>query len=83
MYTPNLSATWRKSSYSSQNGSCIEVAWRKSSYSDHNGSCVEVAVADPLVGVRDSKNIGARHLTLATAGWGAFVGAVKGDKLTR
>lgn len=42
-------ATWRKSSYSSGNGSnCVEVAhipgWRKSSYSGGNSSnCVEVA----------------------------------------
>lgn len=36
-------AAWRKSSYSSQNGNCVEVAaWRKSSHSSDNGNCVEV-----------------------------------------
>lgn len=33
---------WRKSSYSTDNGDCVEVAWRKSSYSTNNGGCVEV-----------------------------------------
>lgn len=53
--------------------------WRKSSYSGENGSCVEVAIAGPLVGVRDSKNASAGHLTVASGGWSAFVGIVKGD----
>ncbi len=48
MSFPDLSrARWRKSSYSSANGACVEVAatWRKSSYSSANGQCVEVAEA--------------------------------------
>lgn len=65
MYTPNLRT----------------ATWRKSSYSGENGTCVEVAVADPLVGVRNSKNIGAGYLALPLVGWSAFVGAVKDDKL--
>jgi hypothetical protein len=72
---------WRKSSYSAENGSCVEVAWRKSSYSGENGTCVEVAIIDPLVGVRDSKNIEAGHLTLTSAGWNALVRTVKNDRL--
>ena len=55
------------------------ATWRKSRYSHENGSCVEVAFGDPMVGVRDSKNAGAGHLTLATAGWEALIGAVKGE----
>jgi hypothetical protein len=38
--------SWRKSSYSAENGgNCVEVAsWRKSSYSaDNGGNCVEIA----------------------------------------
>jgi hypothetical protein len=44
MTFPDLSRTrWRKCSYSSENGNCVEVpAWRKSSYSGQNGNCVEV-----------------------------------------
>lgn len=57
--------------------------WRKSSYSSHNGACVEVAIASPVVGVRDSKNTAARHLTLTTAGWTRFVSAVQSEKLVQ
>lgn len=56
------------------------MQWRKSSYSSHNGSCVEVAVADLSVGVRDSKNISAGHLTLVNAGWRHFLVAVTSDQ---
>jgi Domain of unknown function (DUF397) len=37
---------WRKSTWSTQNGECVEVAidWRKSSRSTQNGTCVEVAI---------------------------------------
>jgi hypothetical protein len=76
-------ATWRKSSYSSHNGSCVEVAWRKSSYSGHNGSCVEVAAIGSLVGVRDSKSTTTGNLALATGGWHKFVDAVKHDQLAQ
>ncbi|GAB2832687.1 DUF397 domain-containing protein [Streptomyces daliensis] len=45
-----LSGQWRKSSYSSDNGECVEcaplhgAAWRKSSYStNEGGECVECA----------------------------------------
>jgi Domain of unknown function (DUF397) len=40
-------AAWRKSSYSNNGGSCVEVAavWRTSSHSGNGGSCVEVAHA--------------------------------------
>lgn len=34
---------WRKSSYSAQEGECVEIgAWRKSSHSTQQGNCVEV-----------------------------------------
>jgi hypothetical protein len=46
--------TWRKSSYSAQNGQCVEIAWRKSSRSAGQGQCVEVA--STLAAIRDSKN---------------------------
>jgi hypothetical protein len=72
---------WRKSTFSGHNGSCVEIAWRKSSFSSHNGTCVEVAHLDPMVGIRDSKNTSAGHLTLTSAGWSGLVSAVKGGTL--
>lgn len=57
---------WRKSSYSTENGNCVEIGvvvlspvtgWRKSSYSDGNGgNCVEIGVVDvsPATGWRKS-----------------------------
>jgi hypothetical protein len=47
---------WRKSSYSSNGGDCVEIGvvdlnppvsgWRTSSYSGNNGECVEIGVMD-------------------------------------
>ncbi|MGH7929822.1 MAG: DUF397 domain-containing protein [Candidatus Binatia bacterium] len=34
---------WHTSSYSSNDGACIEVGWRTSSYSSNGGTCIEVA----------------------------------------
>ncbi|RLK60569.1 DUF397 domain-containing protein [Actinokineospora cianjurensis] len=80
MTTPDISrAEWRKSSFSSGNGECVEVAyvWRKSSASSANGQCVEVAFAAERVAVRDSKNpngpiviLPARSLTALVASLG-------------
>ncbi|RSS93821.1 DUF397 domain-containing protein [Streptomyces sp. WAC05292] len=59
-------ATWRKSSYSNQDG----------------GQCVEVsddfAAAVP---VRDSKHPHGPVIVFPANGWAAFVTAVKGDQL--
>ncbi|MER7015573.1 DUF397 domain-containing protein [Saccharopolyspora sp. NPDC000359] len=33
---------WRKSSYSGEEGNCVEVGWRKSRYSGEETNCVEV-----------------------------------------
>ena len=39
--------------------------WRKSSYSgSHEGDCVEIADLNGHIGIRDSKNPAAGHLTL-------------------
>lgn len=68
--------SWRKSSYSGENGqsNCVEVAWRKSSYSgtDGQGDCVEVAFGG-TVAVRDSKNPAGPILTVSPTAWRAFL----------
>jgi hypothetical protein len=79
------SVGWRKSSYSTNNGNCVEVAasvaWRKSSYSSHNGNCVEVARSLPgVVAVRDSKDADGPALMFAADQWRAFVSGVRAGK---
>lgn len=50
------------------------IEWRKSSYSGGgNTNCVEVARFSRAVGVRDSKNREARHLTVPRTAWASFV----------
>lgn len=75
-------AAWRTSSYSGQNGSCVEVAVvparRTSSHSGQNGDCVEVAqTRSGLVAVRDSKDRGGPVLAFAPEEWQAFTAALK------
>jgi hypothetical protein len=67
-------AVWRTSSYSGQNGACVEVAivpvWQISTYSGQNGDCVEVARNVPgVIAVRDSKDRGGLTLTFSPADW--------------
>ncbi|MDJ1134126.1 DUF397 domain-containing protein [Streptomyces iconiensis] len=57
-------AVWRKSSYSSNGGACIEAA-------------ADLAVSHGVVPVRDSKNPDGPVLTVSTAAFAAFVGAVR------
>ena len=69
--------TWRKASYSGDNGGgCVEVGvWRKSSYSgDNGGACVEVAsTGETLVAVRDSKDPNGPKLAFDPPTWHTFV----------
>ncbi|WP_329521373.1 DUF397 domain-containing protein [Spirillospora sp. NBC_01491] len=61
-----------------------DAAWRKSSRSGNNGGdCVEVADLATSVGVRDSKNPDAGHLTFARDTWAAFTVTVKRGKHDR
>ncbi len=77
------SAVWRKSSRSSAQSACVEVAllgnvrWRKSSRSSGSGACVEVAVLPDAVAVRDSKHPAGPALVVAPDAWAAFLTALK------
>lgn len=64
---------WRKSTYSANASSCVEVAWRRSTRSGNAGNCVEVATG---TGVRDSKAPTA-HIEVGAAAWLSFLSAVK------
>jgi hypothetical protein len=47
--------------------------WKKSSYSGDGSNCVEIAAAPATIHVRDSKNTGGPHLTVAPSAWAAFL----------
>ncbi len=64
---------WHTSSYSTNEGSCVQVGWRTSSYSADEGACVEVAPAPDRMLVRDSKNPHGPALTVPTPAWQAFL----------
>ena len=53
------------------------VKWRTTSYSGGTGDCVEVADLVANVGVRDSKDPGAGHLTFTVRTWAAFTAEVR------
>ncbi|MDR7301786.1 DUF397 domain-containing protein [Haloactinomyces albus] len=51
--------------------------WRKPGRSQGSGNCVEVALTPQAVGVRDTKNRAAGHVTVDAARWSAFLAHVK------
>ncbi len=59
----NRAVTWRKSSYSGNNG----------------GDCVEVGNAAPLIAVRDSKDPDGARLAFGREAWQAFAETLKAD----
>lgn len=52
------------------------ASWKKSRHSTMSG-CVEVAVADRMIGVRDSKDRGGPMLVFRPDEWQAFVSGVR------
>jgi hypothetical protein len=73
-----MGTAWRKSSFSGDNGDCVEVRWRKSSFSGTNGACVEVDFAE-TVAVRDSKNPDAGRLAFTPSAWAALLQEPAGE----
>lgn len=75
------SAPWRKSSYSTNDGSnCVEVAsWRKASYSGNSGAnCVEAGIpAQGRILVRDTTSRDGAVLDIPTGAWDRFTGSLK------
>ena len=75
-----ISAPWRKSSYSANNGTnCVEVAtWRKASHSGNNGAdCVEAgATPHGRVLIRDTTNRDGAVLDVPAAAWSRFTASL-------
>ncbi|MGW3424912.1 DUF397 domain-containing protein [Streptomyces phaeochromogenes] len=81
----NTDLHWFKSSYSGDQGECLEVAlqWTKSSYSGSEGECLEIAIAQTALAlapatpstihIRDSKTPTAPTLTVTPTTWSAFL----------
>jgi hypothetical protein len=63
----DASGDWKKSSLSSHNGNCVEVA----------------GLTGETIRVRDSKNPRAGMLNFTTAEWDAFVGGVRNGEFDR
>ncbi|TDD89326.1 DUF397 domain-containing protein [Actinomadura darangshiensis] len=60
----------------------LSAHWRKSSHSGGaSGQCVEVAETAALIGVRDSKDPQAGHLTMDRAAFADLLVQVKGGAL--
>ncbi len=74
---------WFKSSYSGEEGECVEIAvtWTKSSYSgSQGGDCIEVAACPHAIHVRDSKDVTRPALTLSPTTWSAFVATYRNER---
>ncbi|TDC44876.1 DUF397 domain-containing protein [Actinomadura sp. KC345] len=73
---------WHKSSYSAEEGHCVEVGtWRKSSWSADEGNCVEIGIGDAVVLARDSKDPDGPVLGFGADTWGAFLDTVKSGRV--
>lgn len=63
MSAESTGLTWRKSSYSGNEG----------------GACVEVSIDTAVIHIRDSKDVERPFLTVRAAGWAAFVDFAAAD----
>jgi hypothetical protein len=74
-----LTPEWRKSSHSSSNANCVEVAaqWKKSSRSNGQANCVEICNDQTTVAVRDSKDVTGPQLDFTGQVWTAFLSGIK------
>lgn len=57
-----------------------QAAWRKSSRSSDNSYCVEVAVADEVVGVRDTKDRSGGTLAFDRTQWNDFISGLRAQR---
>jgi hypothetical protein len=56
--------------------------WRKSTHSDTSGNaCVEAARLPNAIGLRDSKNPDAAHLTITPTAFGGLLKRIRGGGL--
>jgi hypothetical protein len=54
------------------------LSWFRSSYCDNNSdACVEIAPREPLVYVRDSKDLSRRSVAIGSTSWSTFLQSVK------
>jgi hypothetical protein len=74
-----MSSGWRKSSYSADQGACVEV-WRKSRRSSGQGSCVEVAAGGACVAFRDSKDPDGPRLHFAPAAAASLISDIQAGR---
>lgn len=79
---------FRKSSFSADNGNCVEVAlnldddWVKSSFSSFDGNCLQIRRRFLTVAVRDSKaGDDGDVLHFSPAAWREFVDSVKAGEM--
>ncbi|AOS65513.1 DUF397 domain-containing protein [Actinoalloteichus hymeniacidonis] len=58
------------------------MTWRKAARSGSTSNCVEIGRGSELVGIRDTKNRAGGTLMVNPASFGAFLNAVKTDRMS-
>lgn len=57
------------------------IRWRTSTRTQGQGQCVEVGFGADEIGIRDTKNRRAAHLTVCRGKWREFVAGIKSDRV--